>query len=116
MAQAEKLQGKIVFVSNTSGNWDLWIMDADGKNKRQLTNTQIDERSPSISPDGKKIVYTTNAGDIWIMDIVTKQTKRLNLKFKNINHCRFSPDGKRIIFTVFHEPKMDDSNIWLVNQ
>jgi len=110
-----KYQSKIAFVSNTSGNWELWVMDANGDNKRQLTYTPIDERSPSISPDGKKIVYTTNAGDIWIVNVMTKQTKKLNLELKNINHCRFSPDGKRIIFTVFHEPKMDDSNIWIVD-
>jgi len=78
----KRLQNKIAFVSNTSGNWELWVMDANGDNKRQLTYTPIDERSPSISTDGKKIVYTTNAGDIWIMDVMTKQTKKLNLELK----------------------------------
>lgn len=115
LIQAQSLKkylGKIVFVSNTSGNWELWIMDTDGRNKRQLTYTSIDEKVPSISPDGKKIIYTTNVGDIWIIDIMTKQTKKLNLKFKNINHCRWSPDRKKIIFTAFHEPKMDDSIRW----
>ena len=60
-----KYQSKITFVSNTSGKWELWVMDANVENKRQLTYTPIDERSPSITPDGKKIVYTTNAGDIY---------------------------------------------------
>jgi len=68
-------------------------MTANGDNKRQLTYTPIDERSPSISPDGKKIVYTTNAGDIWIVNVMTKQTKKLNLELKNVNHCRFSPES-----------------------
>ncbi|HDK26457.1 MAG TPA: hypothetical protein ENG48_05120, partial [Candidatus Atribacteria bacterium] len=39
----KKYLGKIAFVSNTSGNWELWVMDANGDNKRQLTYTPIDE-------------------------------------------------------------------------
>jgi len=41
LAQVAKPQGKITFVSNTSGNRKLWPEDAYKKNKRQLTHTPM---------------------------------------------------------------------------
>jgi len=51
---------KIVFAHSN----DIWVVDADGTNLMQLTNTaKISEALPSFSPDGKKIVYTSNEGE-----------------------------------------------------
>ncbi len=50
--------GKIIFRSNKDGDSNLWTMDADGGNRRQLTtNAQVDSRSMCISPDGKYLVF-----------------------------------------------------------
>jgi surface antigen len=36
--------GKIAFVANVNGNWDLFIADDNGQNPQQLTNTTYDEK------------------------------------------------------------------------
>jgi TolB protein len=41
---------KIVFSSNRDGNWELYIMDANGKNQTRLTHTPAAERNPAWSP------------------------------------------------------------------
>src|SRR5947207_8236514 len=46
--------GKIAFTSNRDGNYQIYMMDADGSNQTRLTNNPYDI-SPKWSPDGTKI-------------------------------------------------------------
>src|SRR5947209_709501 len=62
--------GRIVFTSEASGNLDLWIMDGDGGNRKQLTTDSHSDITPSVSPDGRFVVFTSNrtgADHIWRM-------------------------------------------------
>ena len=49
--------GKIVYASDESGNYDIWVMNADGSNKIQLTNDPGNEGVPRWSPDGSMIAF-----------------------------------------------------------
>ena len=52
----------IVFVTDRDGSDDVWVMDADGKNARQITRTDRTQFvSPEFTPDGKYIVVSRNA-------------------------------------------------------
>jgi dipeptidyl aminopeptidase/acylaminoacyl peptidase len=48
----------------SSGNSDIWIMRADGGAKRQITSTDDIEEFPSLSPDGRYVVYASVRGDV----------------------------------------------------
>jgi Tol biopolymer transport system component len=56
---------KVVFVSNKSGNEDIWSMNLDGSELAQLTNDPGSDQYPAISPDGKKIAYSADIGGTW---------------------------------------------------
>jgi len=45
-------------------NWDIWVVDADGKNTLQLTKTPEMEGWPMWSPDGKMIAFFTQPSDL----------------------------------------------------
>ena len=73
--------GRLVFVSNESGSLDIWIMDADGRNRKQLTSSLGQNISPQVSPDGRYIVFTSNRDghrNLWRMDITGNNQKRLS--------------------------------------
>ncbi len=75
------LDDRLVFVSNESGNLDIWSMDADGGNRKQLTAGMGQNTSPQVSPDGRYIVFSSNRDgrrNIWRMDTTGNNPKRLS--------------------------------------
>lgn len=73
--------GRIVYESTASGDEDIWIMDADGNNQKQLTFKAGINLFPSVTPDGKYIVFTSTRADgntnIWRMNIDGTDPKQL---------------------------------------
>jgi Tol biopolymer transport system component len=64
--------GKIIFGSDRSGNWDLWMMNVDGSELTQLTTDEGPDITPDLSPDGKKIAFIsgrTGYPQPWILDL-----------------------------------------------
>ncbi|WP_138430861.1 S9 family peptidase [Fodinibius saliphilus] len=55
---------------------DLWIANIDFENKKQLTDSEIPEYSPSWSPNGNRIAFVME-GDVWILDINSSQLKQV---------------------------------------
>jgi TolB protein len=52
---------KIAFSSNRDGNYEIYVMNADGSDVTRLTNVNnANDSSPSWSPDGEKIVFTSD--------------------------------------------------------
>src|SRR5262245_58828933 len=47
---------RLVFASNRTGNFDLYLIDIDGSNLRQITNTEGPDFDPRWSPDGTRII------------------------------------------------------------
>jgi serine/threonine protein kinase len=115
--------GHIVFTSYRGGNLDLWITDGDGSNLRQLTHGEGLNFSPSVSPDGRTIVFISTRSKtelIWKIDIdggnpvqVTRDGFELSPKI--------TPDGKNIIYQswmrqgIFKIPLTGGEQIQLVS-
>lgn len=72
--------GKIVYMSAVSGNPDIWIMDPDGSNKKQLTSEPGADFAPEVSHDGRHIVFISNrtgSFHIWRMNIDGGEQKQM---------------------------------------
>jgi dipeptidyl aminopeptidase/acylaminoacyl peptidase len=63
---------QLAFESNNDGDMEIYTMNADGTDLRQLTNNVVHDEGPAWSPDGKRIVFTSGPnnlnGDIYVMN------------------------------------------------
>jgi Tol biopolymer transport system component len=114
--------GGVAFVSNRTGNSDIFYRGADGTSVTNLTNTSFNEGNPAWSPDGSKIAYESNADgniEIYVMNSDGTQPVRLTNNAASDNHPSWSPDGSRIAFqsnrdgntNIFVMSSADGSNI-----
>jgi Tol biopolymer transport system component len=81
--------------------YDIFVADLKGNIIKQLTNTAGYDAEATVSPDGKKIVFTsTRSGDLelWTMDIDGKNLKQITFGLGYDGGAFFSPDSKKIVF------------------
>jgi TolB protein len=100
----ESLAGsKVIFVSTRTGAKEIWAMDYDGANQRPITKYRSISTTPSVSPDGTRVAFTTYARSQPAIEVFSLETLR-KLVFFNQNASMnatpgFSPDGRKIVFS-----------------
>lgn len=92
---------QIVYMSERDGNRDLFIMDLEGNDVRQLTDSPAYDYEPNWAPDGEHIAYVSRSSgnsEIYVMDVdggnVVQLTENPALDWRPV----WSPDGKWIVF------------------
>ncbi len=96
----------IAFVSNRTGNWEIYRMKSDGTELMQLTQTQADSDAPVWSPDGTRLAYISNREGNWDIYVMTAEggdVRRLTESLMDEDHPRWSSDGRRIIYESMQE-------------
>ena len=92
---------KILFVSDTAKNLDIFVMNIDGADEQQLTTDESSDFDPKFSPDGKKIAFTSlrdGYSQIYCMNADGSNIERLTDGIMDVMGS-WSLDGKRIVFT-----------------
>lgn len=84
---------------------ELWVMNADGSNKRQITRNGKANFAPYFFPDGKRIIFASNMHDPRGRDFDLYKISVDGSGLERITHNdtfdgfpMFSPDGKKIVF------------------
>ncbi len=92
---------RIAFISTRSGSSEVWVMDWDGRNPRQLTKHGAIALAPAWAPDGKQLVFTSYLRGSPALFILTPQEGYLRPLHEQggVNSSgSFSPDGKQVAF------------------
>jgi len=95
---------KIYFVSDRGGRGtkEIWVMDFDGGNQKPITSFRSISTMPSVSPDGRRLAFTTYAkGQPQIM-MYSTETGRF-IPFRNSSaptnaQATFTPDGEHVLY------------------
>jgi TolB protein len=103
LTELKSYRNKLVYETNRDGNWELYVVNADGSNPVNITNTpDVDELFPRPSPDGTKIAFVADEGkgpakrrNIYYMN--TDGTGRTKVADNAREQC-WSPDGSAIAY------------------
>lgn len=91
---------RIAYISNAGGSGEIWIMNADGTNSRQLTSGAIASRGLAVTPDGRHVVFSSERGgqsNLWRVGIDGADLTQLTTGTDEF--CpQFTPDGNWIVF------------------
>jgi serine/threonine-protein kinase len=108
--------GPVVRGINGLGYSEVFVMNPDGSDRRQLTHTGGLAEAPTISSDGTRVAYSVGFGerrDIFVMDIdngVPRQVTHLSEMGRAARAQSWSPDGTQLIFRI-----QGDRSIYLTN-
>lgn len=105
--------------------FEIWVMDADGKNKRQVTNLGVASFAPFYTPDGKRIIFCTNYFatdprkrnfDIAMINVDGTGLERITYNETFDGFPMFSPDGKKFVFASNRNAaKTGDTNVFIAD-
>ncbi len=106
-------------------NFEIWVMNVDGSNKRQVTKLGAASFAPFFTPDGKAIIFSTNYFD------KSPRKRNFDLALVNVDGTgleqvtfnptfdgfpMFSPDGKKLVFASNrNNAKEGDTNVFIAD-
>jgi Tol biopolymer transport system component len=106
-------------------NFEIWVMNADGSNKRQITKLGAASFAPYFTPDGKKIIFCTNHFatdqrkrnfDLALINVDGTGLERVTFNETFDGFPMFSPDGKKLVFASNRNAaNQGDTNVFIAD-
>ena len=95
-------------------NADIWLMNADGSDLRQLTQSPESDEHPRWSTDGKSILFLSDRGgedQLWLLPVEGGEAIQVSTISTGISDPIWTPDGRAVVFAsqVFPEYGANDS-------
>jgi Tol biopolymer transport system component len=106
------------------GNLEIWVMDADGRNKKQITHNGAANFAPYFTPDGKRIIFASNVADpkngrdfdLYIINIDGTGLERVTYYPDFDSFPMFSSDGKKLVWASNRNGKQPhETNIFIAD-
>lgn len=102
---------------------EIWVMRADGTDKRQVTNNGAANFAPFFHPDGRRIIFASNVGDkdgrnfdLYIANVDESGLERVTYNETFDGFPMFSPDGKKLVFASNRNAKVPgETNIFIAD-
>jgi len=93
--------GKIAFTSTRTGDAEIFVMDADGTDVRQVTSDPAQDLDPAFSADGSRIAFASDRDgnrELYVIGFDGAGETRLTSSPANEEDPAFSADGSRLAF------------------
>ena len=102
---------------------EIWVMNADGSNKRQVTSNGKANFGPYFFPDGKRIIFASNMDDpnrrnfdLYKINVDGTGLERITYNETFDGFPMFSPDGKKIVFASNRNGKVQgETNVFIAD-
>ena len=102
---------------------EIWIMKADGTGKRQITSNGKANFAPYFFPDGKRVIFSSNAADprgrdfdLYAINVDGTGLERITFNPTFDGFPMFSPDGKKLVFASNRNAKVQgETNVFIAD-
>jgi Tol biopolymer transport system component len=94
--------GRLVYMSDASGNTEIWTANADGGGAKQLTFDSFADNNPVVSPDGRFVVFMTNRSvgwSLWRMNADGGDARELARNIDQHANPNISPDSRWVFYS-----------------
>jgi Tol biopolymer transport system component len=105
------------------GQLDIFVMSADGSNKRQLTDNGAANFAPFFHPNGRQIIFSSNLHDpdgrnfeLYLINVDGTGLERVTHHPDFDGFPMFTPDGRQLVFgSNRHNRQQGDTNIFIAD-
>ena len=106
------------------GNLEIWVMDADGSNKHQVTHNGAANFAPYFFPDGKRIIFASNQADsnngrdfdLYVISEDGTGQERITFHPDFDGFPMFTSDGKRLVWASNRNGKVPhETNVFIAD-
>ena len=102
---------------------EIWVMNADGTNQRQITNLGGANFAPFFTPDGTRIVFSSNYKnprsrnfDLYLVNLDGSNLEQITTDTEFDGFPMFSPDGKELVWASNrHAPQPGGTDIYIAD-
>ncbi|HHM01529.1 MAG TPA: hypothetical protein ENJ15_00840 [Caldithrix abyssi] len=105
--------------------FQIWVMDADGGNKRQITDNEYANFAPFFHPDGKRIIFCSNKGssdprrpdfNLWMINTDGSGLEQITFFDQFDGFPMFNHDGSKLVFSSNRfNAKPRETNIFIAD-
>ena len=100
---------------------EIWVMDADGTNQRQVTNLGCASFAPFFHPSGDKIIFSSNYPaprgrefDLWLVNVDGSGLEQVTFTPEFDGFPMWAPDGQTFVFcSNRHNGKPGETNVFV---
>ena len=103
--------------------FEIWVMNSDGTNKKQVTRLGAASFAPYFFPDGRRIIFASNINDpkgrnfdLYLINVDGTGLERVTFEETFDGFPMFSPDGKKLVFASNRNAKTrGDTNVFIAD-
>lgn len=107
-------QGSIAYLAFTGSFWQVWIIEPDGTNARQLTKSDGDKTRVTWFPNGAEVLVSTQAGKVYRVSLVSSEETLIDVPLANVRDAAVSSDGTNIAFSATAFEERDAQDLWVI--
>lgn len=108
--------GEVAFLAYKKGFWQVFTMDADGRNQKQVSFSSYDKNKISWFPNGKSLLLNGSQGEIVELELETGNETAFEIPLEPIADAVISPNGRQLVFSISAAGPVDRNDIWVVDK
>jgi TolB protein len=104
------------------GTVEVWVMNADGSGKRQVTSNGAANFAPFFHPDGRRIIFSSNLDsadgrdfDLYLIDLDGSNQERITRAPGFDSFPMFSPDGRQLVWASHRGNDRREADIYIAD-